>query len=80
MLLLKKDALVVHHHAQTILFFGAHLFAMNWVENWFSDGMHALLIGSQNLSTLDNRRINLVGFHIKTGRFWYLFTLGALNI
>ena len=41
----------------------------NQPENCFSDGMHALLVGPQELSALDKDGIDPVRFYVKLGRF-----------
>ena len=49
MFLPEKDALVAHRHVQTISSFDARpasRFAGNWAENFFSDGMDVISVGS----------------------------------
>jgi hypothetical protein len=82
MLLPKKDALVAHCHAQTIQSFDAYLvspFVGNQPENRSYDRIHAILLGSQELSAPDECRINPVRFYAKTGRFWELLAPGVSN-
>jgi hypothetical protein len=72
MLLPEKDALVAHCHVQTVSSFGAHLaspFVGSQPENWFSDGIHQISVGSQDVSAPDKCGISPVRFHAKMGRF-----------
>ena len=80
MFLPEKDALVAHCHVQTISSFDARpasRFAGNWAENFFSDRMDAISVGSQELSVRDEHEINPVGFCVKMGGFWHFLTLGV---
>ena len=76
----EKDALVAHCHAQTISSFNARpvsQFAGNWAENFFSDRMDAISVGSQEFSVLDEHEVNPAGFCVKMGGFWHFLASGV---
>jgi len=63
---------VAHCHAQTLPSIGAHVvcrFVGNRLENVFSDGIHVILVASQELSASDEFGINPVIFYGRTGGF-----------
>ena len=83
MLLPEEDAWAARCLAQPIPSFCAHLrplFGKNRPENWFSDEMRVTLVGPQEPSTLDERKINPVRFYVKTGRRWDVLTAGVSNM
>ena len=82
MLLPKTDALLGYCHIQTMLSHSARpmsLFIKNWAAIWSSYGIHPILVGPQELSATGGCGINLVGFFLKTERFWDLLAPGASN-